>query len=354
MADREEKTFAALPQKRQRAREQGQVARSRDLVSAISFVFATIIATSTIGFIGNALMTAFEQAFAAGRSDDLGRALATALLHPMVMVVAFSGLLAFSAAIGAGVQGGIMFTPVRLLPDLARLSPLGYFGRIFAVGGAIELGKAAVKIVLVAMAGWQAAQWALATGITSAGVGPQLLIMHTAVRRVLSWSAVLALVTAGADYVHKRYEHEADLRMTRQEFLDEIKHEEGNPLIKRAIRRAMRKGFKRVRGIHQVATATVVLTNPTHYAVALRYRRGFDSAPLVVAKGAGEIAHRLVAFARLAAVPVMENKPLARALFRGVEVGDQIPRPFYRAVAEVLGMIMRIDAQRRQGLLQVS
>ncbi len=117
--------------------------------------------------------------------------------------------------------------------------------------------------------------------------------------------------------------------MTRQEFLDQLKQDEGNPLVKRAIRKAQRKRrSKRIAGIHQAATATVVLTNPTHFAVALRYRRGFDPAPLVVAKGAGENAQRIKDIARLAAVPILENKPLARALFKSVEVGEQLPRQF--------------------------
>ena len=137
--------------------------------------------------------------------------------------------------------------------------------------------------------------------------------------------------------------------MTRKEFIDQLKQDEGNPLVKRAIRKAQRlRRLKRVAGIHQAATATVVLTNPTHYAVALRYRRGFDSAPLLVAKGAGENALRIISIARLAAVPVMENKPLARALFKTVEVGEQLPRQFYRAIAEVLATIMRAEARREK------
>src|SRR5579862_9648187 len=140
--------------------------------------------------------------------------------------------------------------------------------------------------------------------------------------------------------------------MTRQEFLDQLKQDESTPKIKRAIRNARKKNFKRIRGIHQAAAATVVLTNPTHFAVALRYRRGFDQAPLVVAKGAGENAQRIIAIARLAAVPIMENKPLARALFKIVEVGEFIPRQFYRAIAEVLATIMRAELRHKQAIGQ--
>jgi len=352
MADRDEKIFPALPQKRQRAREQGQIARSRELVAAFSFLVATVTLVGAVQITGSAVMSAFRQAAGAGRTDDLGQAIMAALFWPLIVVLVISGFLALSAGVAAVVQGGLVFSPSRLLPDLSRLNPVGYFGRIFATSGLIELGKATFKIALIALLAWRVARSALDAGVASAGIGPQLLVMGAALRRLLSWSVALALVTAGADYAHKRYEYEADLRMTRQELLDELKHEEGNPQVKRAIRRAMRRSFKRIRGIHQVATATVVLTNPTHYAVALRYRRCFDQAPLVVAKGAGDNALRLIALARVAAVPVMENKLLARALFRAVEAGDQIPRQFYRAVAEVLTMIMRAEAQRRQALLQ--
>ena len=112
--------------------------------------------------------------------------------------------------------------------------------------------------------------------------------------------------------------------------------------------------WKRARGMHQAAAATVVLTNPTRFAIALRYRRGFDQAPLVVAKGAGESAQRIISIARLAAVPVLENKPLVRALFRVTDVGDFIPRQFYRAIAEVLALVMRSQAQAQGQVARVA
>ncbi|HLW72267.1 MAG TPA: EscU/YscU/HrcU family type III secretion system export apparatus switch protein [Candidatus Binataceae bacterium] len=348
MAERDEKIFPALPQKRQRAREQGNVARSRDLTGALVLAFAASAAAGALGLIGSTALRAFRQAFAAGTTGRLGDTTAAALLPPLMLVAAGTGLLAAVALLASAAQGGIVFAPARLAPDWKRLNPLSYFGRIFAVAGLIELGKAAAKIVLIALLGWETAYWALTAGFNSGSIDQSLGVMAAAVRRLLGWSAVIAVVTGAADYAHKRYEHETELRMTRQEFRDELKQEEGNPQVKRAIRRAMRMSAKRVRGIHQAATATVVLTNPTHYAVALRYRRGFDPAPQCVAKGAGERAHRLVAIARMAAVPIMPNPILARGLFRAVEVGDQIPRHFYRAVAEVLGMILRAEAARHQ------
>jgi len=341
MADRDEKIFPALPQKRKRAREEGNVARSRDLTAAISFLAAAIIVGTGSWSIGKAVLDGFRSAMAAAGPIEMRAAITRALMLPLVIAIAVAAALALAAAAGAAAQGGLVFAPSRLAPDLSRLNPIAYFGRIFSIAGLVELGKAAAKVIVIAAIAWLVARWSLNAGLGARDIGAALGVGSAAVHRLLYASAALALVVAGADYGHKFYKHETDLRMTRQEFLDELKQEQGNPHVKRAIRRAQRKAFKRVRGVHQAATATVVLTNPTHLAVALRYRRGFDQAPLVVAKGAGESAHRIVAIARLAAVPIQENRLLARALYKTVEVGNHIPRQFYRAIAEVLAAIMR-------------
>jgi flagellar biosynthesis protein FlhB len=351
MADQGEKIFAPPPQRRQHAREQGLIARSRELTSAVSFAALAVIVASAMPLLGRYVLGVFAEAVAATGSADPGIAIRQSLVFPLGFVLAVSASLMLIAIGGAVAQGGLVFAPARLIPDFNRLNPARYFGRVFSGAGALDLVKAAAKLVLIVVIAWHTARAAFAGGAAAHGVSDALQTLDAGIRHLFYSCAALALVTAAADYAHKRYEHEMELRMTRQEFLDELKQEEGNPQIKRALRRAQRKRFKRARGIHQAAAATVVLTNPTHLAVALRYRRGFDQAPLVVAKGAGESAHRVVAIARLAAVPVIENKALARALFKGVDVGDQIPRQFYRAVAEVLAMIMRMQAQHRSSMV---
>lgn len=348
MADRDQKTFPALPQKRERAREQGQVARSRDLTSAISFIAGTMLFAGATVLASDVTIGAFRNALAAAGSSDMRGAISQAMAWPVSIAIGAMAVLALAALIGATAQGGIVFAGSKLAPDFTRLNPLKYFERIFSGAGLLELGKSAIKIVLIGFIAWSTARWALDLAAGAHDVAEGLVALAAASRRMLYWSAVIALVAAGADYAHKRYEYEGELRMTRQEFLDELKQEQGNPQIKRAIRNKRRKGYKRIRGIHQAAAATVVLTNPTHYAIALRYRRGFDQAPLIVAKGAGENALRIISIARLAAVPIIENKPLARALFKVVEVGDFIPRQFYRAIAEVLATIMRAEERRKQ------
>ena len=349
MADRDEKIFPALPQKRQRAREEGHIARSRDLTSAISFVAAILFLAGATSLASSYLLGAFRQALAVSGSPDLSIAMGRALAWPLLIALVLSTVLVGAALAGAAVQGGLVFTFAKLAPDITRLNPISYFGRIFSSAGLVELAKSAVKIVLIALIAWRTARWGLDLGSGAHDIAEGLVALGAASRRIVYISATIALVAAAGDYAHKRYEHETELRMTRQEFLDQLKQDEGNPLVKRAIRKAQRqRRAKRVAGIHQAATATVGLTNPTHYAVALRYRRGFDPAPLVVAKGAGENAQRIKEIAHLAAVPIMENKPLARALFKSVDVGEQLPRQFYRAIAEVLATIMRAEARREK------
>lgn len=354
MADRDQKTFPALPQRRKRAREQGQIARSHDLTAAVSFIIATIALAFLAPYFGRWTVGAFRAVISDARAEDLAGGAGRSLGWLVVATAGVALILSLASTIGAIVQGGLVFAPARLSPDLSRLNPSKYFGRVFSTHMLVELGKSVAKISLIALAAWLTARRAFEFYAAGGGIPNGLLILHAGIRRLLGWSAVLGLIVAAADYCSKLYEHESELKMTRQEFLDELKQEEGNPQVKGAIRRAQKKAWKRARGMHQAAAATVVLTNPTHFAVALRYRRGFDRAPLVVAKGAGEGAQRIITIARLAAVPVLENKPLARALFRVTEVGDFIPRQFYRAIAEVLALVMRSHARVNGDLPKVA
>jgi flagellar biosynthesis protein FlhB len=353
MAEREGKIFAPLPQRRQRMREQGEVARSRELTAAVSFTAFAFALGTTFPFLVRQIIGAVAVAVAATRVSDVGAALRQALVLPLAFAIGCSAMLTVVAVAAAVAQNGVVFAPAKVTPDLARLNPFPFFARMFSSSGAAELAKATVKVVLLVIISWKIAVAALAAGQSAHGIGEALAILGNAMRHFLYFCAALALVTGGADYAYKFHQHESELRMTRQELLDELRQEEGNPQVKRAIKRVQRKRFRRMRGIHQAATATVVITNPTHLAVGLRYRRGFDQAPLMVAKGAGEAAQRVIEIGRLAAVPVLENKALARALFKGVEVGEQIPRQLYRAVAEVLAMIMRMERRRQSAEAKV-
>lgn len=344
MADREQKTFPALPRRRQQAREEGKIARSQDLTAAVSFFLASLTVAMLAPVAGRAVVGAFRAATAAA-VQDLPKATMRAMAWPCAAAVIAAVALSLFSAVGTVVQGGLMVVPGKLAPDFSRMSLARYFGRVFSLATVMEVLKGTAKIALVVLFAWMAAERALLAYRATGNVAGGLSILHANLSRLLGWSAAIALAAGVGDYLYKHHEHETELMMTRQEFLEALKQEEVNPQVKRALRRAARRNFQRTRGIHQVATATVVVTNPTHFAVALRYRRGFDKAPLVVAKGANEGALKLIALARLSAVPVLENKLLARALYPVAEVGDFIPRQFYRAIAEVLALVMRAQSQ---------
>ena len=243
-----------------------------------------------------------------------------------------------AAVVGAAAQGGMVFA---LSQARSRLHPAQsaevFRPNFFRRRELVELAKSRHQDNSDRIIAWKTAQWALELAPARTTCA-KVLRAGGASRRILYWSATVALVAAGADYAHKRYEHETELRMTRQEFLDQLKQDEGNPQVKRAIRNARRKRLqaRRAESIRP-RPPPWCLTNPTHFAVALRYRRGFDPAPLVVAKGAGENAQR-INFDRAPCRGSGDGKQAAgaRAVQGRSRSASYIPRQFYRAIAEVL------------------
>lgn len=333
------------------AREKGQVARSRDLAVAVALLTATI----AIGRLGGRLV--------AGLGDHLRRGLEGLAAHALTpiaggdlralvadgawAIVSLVGPIALGAAVvGAfvqGVQGGFAFAPAALELKWDRLSPAQGFRRFaFAQSGADTIKTLIVGTALVSVA------WAPIAGAVAAA--PQLAWMPAADAAHLAWQSIASLIwRAGlaltlvslADYGLQRYRLLSSLKMTKQEVRDELRQTEGSPEIKGRIRRLQREMAKR-RMLQDVPRATVVVTNPTHFAVALEYRRGAMSAPVVLAKGSDHLAARIRERARQAGVPIVENKPLAQALFKTADVGDAIPAPLFAAVAEVLAQLIRL------------
>lgn len=244
MADRDQKTFPALPQKRERAREQGQVARSRDLASAISFIAGTLFFAGATVFASSFVVGAFREALSATGSNDLPGAIGQAFEWPLFVAIGAMFALAAAAVVGSMAQGGFVLAGAKLAPDLGRLNPLKYLQRIFSAAGFVEIAKAAVKITLIGFIAWNTAKWGLELTSKAHDIAEGLAALAAVSRRILYWSAAIALVAASADYAHKRHEHEAELRMTRQEFLEQLKQDEGNPQIKRAIRKTAAKEFQ--------------------------------------------------------------------------------------------------------------
>lgn len=347
-SDRTEKPTA---RRLREARRKGQVARSRDLgqAAALLGVIAVLgwIGPSMARTLEDQIRLAFEQmgdmaltSLAAGDLTQLalraGRAAALVCgpvaLASVVMVVAVQA-----------VQGGWVFSVEALAVDWGRLSPARGIKRLGLSHGGVDLLKTSLAAAVIGVIGWQDVRQAIdaspaltrTDAVSAAASGWEVLL------RFLRTSAVALLVFAAADYAVQRWRFMRSQRMTKQEVRDDYRLTEGSPETKMRIRRIQRE-LVRARMLSAVPRATVVITNPTHFAVALEYRRGAEPAPRVVAKGRDLIAQRIKEIAREHGVPIAEDPPLARALYKTVPVGGVIPAALFEAVAEVLAYLIRL------------
>ena len=350
MAD-EQRTERATPRRREKARERGQMVRSRELPSALTLLaVAALLRWANGGFLP-AWSGLFRHLLATGSRTDLVNmasildwtawGIARWVLPPLALAWGVS-------VMGLITQGGFVFTPLALEPKWDRLNPVNNISRMFSLGSLSTLLKSLVPVGVLLY---------LAVGILSRD---WLQVTHTSqmgLRAALSWLAqvlyefswkggMVLLVWAGADYALQSANYERSMRMSKQEIRDEHRDLEGNPATKRRIKRRFRE-MRRKKMMRQVARATVVITNPDEFAVALEYVPAKMAAPLVLAKGRGELAQKIKREARWYEVPIIENKPLAQALYRTVEVGGTIPAKLYTAVAEVLAFIYRAQAKAR-------
>jgi len=350
-----ERTEPASARRREQSREEGQVARSREL-STLALLLAaggglwfmwSGLADRLSGLMRQCMQldraAAFDPDFMLLRLKDCA---VDALLafSPLLLLLALAGIASTL------LLNGWLFSFKPLLPDWNRVDPLQGMTRIASLHGVIEMLKAIAKTVLVGgVAVWvlwynRGAVLALAGEPLGAGMAHLMRMLDTS---FLIMSASIALVVA-VDVPFQIWDHERKLRMTREEVRQENKETEGDPKVKAHIRSQQREMARR-RMMAEIPKADVVVTNPTHYAVALRYEDGAMRAPRVVAKGAHLLAARIRALAEEHRVPVLEAAPLARALYRHADLGDEIPAALYTAVAEVLAYVYQLRRQREAG-----
>lgn len=343
-----DRTEQATPKRRRDARRKGQVARSVELPQALSLLAIAFTLPLTLPRLGHALATSWELATARAGNSQPHEA---AGLLGLFLTDAFRALLPLVLAVmGAGVVAGVAMSggrpnPALLKPRFDKVSPKAGIKRLVSKQTLWELAKTALKMALVAFAAFGAWQAGLAALQAAGGsLDGSLSAVTGSVSGMIRRAALLGVLLGAVDAVVAHRRHRSSLRMTKQEVKEEMKQTEGNPHMKAALRGRQAK-LSRTRMIAAVAGADVILTNPTHLAIALAYQPG-SAAPTVVAKGADRMAERIRVEATKHGVPLMENKPLARSLYRAVEVGDEIPAAFYRAVAEILALVYRTRARR--------
>jgi flagellar biosynthetic protein FlhB len=345
------KTEQATPKRQSKAREQGQVARSRELpgvfalaaVGGVITLMAPTAVTHWTSLYRNTLYAA-----SSGNIDSNGPVLFWSAVEVMRWIVPIL-LAAMAVSIFTGLaQGGINFAPEALALKFDRFNPASKLGQIFSPTGLSNLLKSLLPFgaILWIAVNTVREHWETMTHASSLGLRPFATFVGSMVLELTWKSALVLVVWSAVDYVLTLKKMNSDMKMTKQEVRQEFKETEGSPVIKSRIRQ-LQRSMRKKQSLKAAATATVIVTNPTHYAIALRYDTEMP-APIVVAKGRNLLAETIKQLARDNGIMLVENKPLAQALYKSVEVGDSIPAKLYQAVAEVLALVFRAQAEVRR------
>ncbi|MCR5156640.1 MAG: flagellar biosynthesis protein FlhB [Butyrivibrio sp.] len=352
-----EKSEEPTAKKLDDARKEGQVAKSQEVATAFSLMALFIILRVGYGFMGTNFQNLFSRIYNnipnVARTYDgfipveLIRSLLTNAILTMLLISAPFFIIAFIIAFVSDlVQVGFKPTSKPLQPKLSKLNPISGMKKIFSARKIFELGKSILKLVVMA-----AVIYSFFSGRTESifllydiplkqAIGLMgSLIIDLGIRLAAAY-----LVIAAIDLIYQRRKFHKDMMMTKQEVKDEFKNSEGDPAVKSAQKRRMMEASRR-RMMQQLPQADVVITNPTHYAVAIKYDADENDAPMVVAKGADYLAQKIKEVARENDVEIVENKPLARMLYTNVEVGEMVPPELYRAVAEVLAYVYHLKGK---------
>ena len=349
----DDKTEAPSQRKLDDARAKGQVALSRDVTHTLILATAAGLIALALPSLGARTATVLRWYLA--HADAPAGQIETIRDHLIGTFLAMAGAAAIPAAalVLAAImaivgQQGLLWSGENLKPKFERLSPLAGLKRMFGGSGLIEFVKNATKVIAIGAICWSQLRGELPSMVAAVGHEPD--VIGAEIARLLGRIALTCATTVGGfallDVFWQRFRFNKQMRMSRQDLRDEMKQSEGDPVIKQRLR-AIRMARSRQRMLADVPKATVVITNPTHFAVALRYENGADAAPVVVAKGVDHLAAIIRRTANEHGVPLIENPPLARALHAMTEVGRAIPVEHYRAVADVIAMVMRLRRDPR-------
>ena len=347
--DSGDKTEQPTARRREEAREEGQVARSADLTAAVSLLAGLLLLKA---FGPQMLRTMLSLTAALGEApaidaSDLLPWMKKVGLATGEMLLPFMGVLLVITVAGNAAQSGLLLTWKKLAIKPDRLNPVAGFQHLFSGDSVGRLVIGLFKIGIVSLIAYQTIRGRISTVLSTGDlhVGG-IFSMSTGLLFELAIRLALALLILGIiDYLLQRWKLERQLRMSKQEVRDELKKMEGDPLIKQRRRQLQaRLALQRINA--EVPKADVVVTNPTEYAVALRYQEAVMTAPRVVAKGKDFLAARIRQVAQLHGVPIVQRPPLARALYAGVEVGQEVPPAFYRAIAEVLAYVYQLTGRK--------
>lgn len=354
-SDGQERTEEATPRRLQQAKEKGQVARSKELASVSILIigsvalmwFGEMLASRLYTTMGRLFSLSREEIFDSSKLFDIIAGTLTHLILPLILILI---TLFVAALIGAAGVGGVSFSAEAARPKLSKISPLSGFKRMFGMQSLVELFKSILKVLLVAGVAFYLIDASKNDLFQlSMDVYPQN-IFH-ALEILLNFILLIScslLVVVAIDVPFQIWQHAEKLKMTKQEIKDEYKDTEGKPEVKGRIRMLQREAAQR-RMMADVPQADVIITNPEHFSVALRYKQGTDKAPIVVAKGGDFLALKIREIAREHEIMIVAAPPLARAIYYTTELEQEIPDGLFIAVAQVLAYVFQIKQYRRKG-----
>lgn len=350
-ADQGERTEDATQQRREDFRKRGQVAQTRELSSVLLLFCSVLIVWAMSHFVFRQIYEIFAFSFGenladAVRTGDMTSALKVAISRMAIIVLP---VLLVYWAIGFAsslLQVGFLYNEEALQVRWDRLDPIQGFGRVFSMKALVEGLKAVLKVCVILGISYLLLknQIDALPHLMSYSIGQTFVFLGELMVRLMAGVGCFMLCLAGVDYLYQRWDMEKEMRMTKQEVKEEVKSREGDPMIRARIKRTQRDIASR-RMMDDVPKADVIVTNPTHIAVALKYDENMVS-PKIVAKGAELIAQKIKEIAREHNIPIIENKPLARTIFKTLKVGQMIPRELYAAVAEVLSYVYRLKKKK--------
>ena len=348
----QEKTEPATPKRLQEMREKGQVAKSREVPSVAILIASLLI----FYFLGSTMIRDFMDLMKWSFTHSITIQLEEANLHWLVIEFFRRGLKIvaplFVVLVVVGlasnyVQVGFLFSSQAIAPKFSKLNPLKGLARMFSKQALVEFVKSILKVGVVGTVTYLTVRGELEeiVPLMDKELWSVLSYIGTVCFKILLRTSWVLIVLAVLDFVFQRWDFLQEAKMTKQEVKDEFKQREGDPLIKSRVRQAQRAMAKR-RMMEAVPKADVIITNPVHLAVAMEYNTQGMSAPQLTAKGSRLVAERIKEIARQNHIPIVENKPLAQALFKSVEIGQEIPTVFYKAVAEVLTYVYQLQNKR--------
>ena len=346
--DQSQKTEEPTQKKLDEAKRKGQVASSREVNHWFMILAAAVVVMTFAHPMMRDMKSVFSRFIAQPHAipvdaGNLRDTLTSTFAELGVAVIAPLTVLVIGALLAGLIQNGLVIAPERLKPKMEKISLKSGFKRLFSLKSIAEFLKGLFKLIIVGVTATLLVLPELdrVEQMTTFDIGELLDVLYLLALKVLIGVVAIISIIAALDFLYQKFEHTKSMRMSRQEIKDELKQTEGDPIV-RARLRQIRQERARRRMMAAVPDASVVITNPTHFAVALKYELTDMNAPVLLAKGVDSLALRMKEIAREHDIPVVENPPLARALHAGVEIDEEIPEEHYRAVAEIIGYVMRL------------